>query len=247
MTVRCAIVDDEPLARRNLEALLGSRDGFESLWSLGDSERALRLLLSDPVDLVFLDVRMPELNGIQLLAELTKRLDVARRPYVILVTAFDRYALQAFEYDALDYLVKPFDTARFEQSLARAEERLAWRRAGPPSAAGASRPPLAFKTSGGELFLRPEEVCWVEACDHYLMIHARGRTHLVRQTMQAMEDLLADHGFLRVHRGALVQMTAIAQRRALSDGGQELTLSEGSRVRVSRRRWPAVREALASR
>ena len=246
--IRVFVIDDEPVARQNVEALLGKCSDVEVRLSSGDPVAALRRIREEPPDLVFLDVRMPRLDGMAFLVRMREELPEERRPYVVLVTAFDRYALEAFEYEALDYLVKPFDTPRFETALCRARDRIRQRRAvaeaRPEVTAAASSERLRFKVSGGEVLLDPCEICWVEAVDHYVLLHAAMRSYLVRLTMSEAERRLSPHGSVRVHRGAIVNIACIRSHERLADGSRELVLSEGSRVRVSRRRWREIRERI---
>lgn len=241
MTIRCFVIDDEPLARLNLEVELASHPEFTLSGSEGDPVRALEQVVAETPDLVFLDVRMPGLDGLEVMSRLRARLGPEASPYVVLVTAFDRYALQAFEYEALDYLVKPFDSERFEVTIRRAARRIRQRQSGALASENASAERLSFQVSGGTVFLAPSDICWVESANHYLLLHVDTRTHLVRETMSRMEMMLEPHGFLRVHRGALVHPRHVREAEILSDGGRMLHITEGSRVRVSRRRWPVLR------
>lgn len=245
--IRCFVVDDEPLARANIEALLQHEDEFEVVGSIGDAAHALDRVVTETPNLLFLDIRMPELDGLSFLREMSELVPVAKRPYAILVTAFDRYALQAFDYEAIDYLVKPVDTDRFGIAIRRARHRIELCRLGSVNrstvqAGGESR--ICFKVSRGEIYLMSNQICWIETCDHYLIIHTPSREHLVRMNMSDAERMLADQGFLRVHRGALVNPRHISSHESQVDGGRLITLSDGSQVPVSRRRWPSVREQL---
>ena len=267
--IRCRIVDDEPLARRNLEVLLAGETDVEVVGSHERAREALEAITTDPADLLFLDIRMPELDGLAFLAALAARVPSERRPYVVLATAFDRYALQAFEYDALDYLVKPFASERFRESLDRARGRIRLRRlaatAESPadSAAGSSAERaadsrgdghlaarsegtarLTFKVSGGVIRIDPSEISWIEAVDHYFVIHTAARSHLVRGTLAGVERRLAGRGFVRVHRSAIVHPDHVVECETLPDGARSLSLRDGSRVRVSRRRFAGLAERL---
>jgi two-component system LytT family response regulator len=239
---RCIVVDDEPHARHRLEALLGSEHGFEVVDSLGDPSSALQRIVDEPPDVVFLDVGMPGMDGLRLLAEVRSRIQADRMPYVVLVTAFDRYALEAFDYEAIDYLAKPFPDVQFHASLGRARERL-------------SKPrPAALERQGGvdpvpigdeprTLHIAPDAITWVESSGHYLLVHQSTCSRLVRESLTAAARLLEPHGFVRVHRGALINPTHVV-RTERSNGDRMLCLSDGSRVAVSRRRWPEIRELL---
>lgn len=243
--IRTILVDDEPLARASLETLLARDAAFERVGSFGDARAALAVVQHDPPDLLFLDIKMPRLSGFDFLEALRDTMPRERRPYAILVTAFDRFALQAFEYEALDYLVKPVDADRFAATLARAKERIETRRLAANDRGRSSAPErVSFEAGGRAIWLDPATIDWIEASDHYLLIHTHTRSHFVRYTLAAAERILAPHGFLRVHRGALVNPLAIESRESAGDGRATLTLREGVTLHVSRRRWPALRELL---
>lgn len=243
--IRTILVDDEPLARASLESLLDRDSSFERVGSYGDARAAFAVVQHDPPDLLFLDIKMPRLSGFEFLAALRDAIPRARRPYAILVTAFDRFALQAFEYEALDYLVKPVDSDRFAATLTRAKERIETRRLVSTERAQSAAPDrIAFEAGGRAIWLDPATIDWIEASDHYLLIHTHTRSHFVRYTLAAAERILAPYRFLRVHRGALVNPLAIESRESTGDGRATLTLREGVTLHVSRRRWPALREHL---
>ena len=241
--IRCVLVDDEELALLNTRAMLEPATDIDIVASFTDPDAALASLIAEPPDLVFLDIKMPGLSGMALLERLVQELPPERRPYAVLVTAFDRYALQAFEYDALDYLVKPVGEARFAASLDRARERIRLRRESTQAADSATpveNHTISIKVSGGMARVSPDEIVWVEAEDHYVMLHTRRRSHLVRGTISAFERELAPLGFVRVHRGALAHPRHVSSSETLRDGSRELTLVDGSRIRASRRRWPDI-------
>lgn len=245
--IRCLIVDDEALARERLCRLLEPETSFVIQAVLGEGRQALEQCLIEPPELVFLDVKMPAFDGMQFLAAINEGLESERRPYVILVTAFDRYALQAFEYQALDYLVKPFDDERFAASLSRARERVRGRRASriiEEHESPSDRHQLHLRVGNKDRWIDAREIIWVEAADHYLYVHLAERSHLVRMTMSAMERELASLKFLRAHRGALVNPRFIVEVGPRAAGGRNLTLREGSSIPVSRRRWTDVRDRL---
>ncbi len=247
--IRCFVVDDEPLARRHIANQLERESDFQLVQSVPEASRALFLARTDPPDLIFLDVRMPGMGGMEFLAALRAEFPVEHRPYVILVTAFDRYALQAFEYEALDYLVKPFSHSRFQASLARARSRIESRRkpvGATPLVEDSSHKPLRLRVGSKEQFIGPGNIVWVEAADHYLYVHVNQRSHMVRMTMAAMQQELSELEFLRVHRGALVNPAFVTEVHPKSDGGRWIVLMDGSRIPVSRRRWPEIKERLMS-
>jgi two-component system LytT family response regulator len=244
--IRCFIVDNEPAGRAQIAMKLERHAGVVVTLSHGDSAEALASVLADPPDLIFLEVDMPGTDGFAFIARMRAKL--APRPYppVILTANVERYALHAFEYGALDYLVKPIDDQRFDLALERARERIQLRllaaaNAEPETAADDTR--LHFKMPGGELFLKPQDICWVETAGHYLHVYLQSGHHLVRQTMAEMARLLEPHGFMRVHRRVLVNPSQVRLTQSLAEGGM-LFLQEGSSIRVSRRRWSEIRDAL---
>jgi two-component system LytT family response regulator len=215
---------------------------------------------------VFLDVQMPELDGF----EVVRARGTARMPYVIFVTAYDEFAVQAFETHALDYLVKPVNEARFAAALDRARERMRFaealeltRRIGDLLAAhdrrgahgegddistrGSSLLParrLIVPTTTGELVLDIEEIDWIQAEDYYAAVHPRGRRHLIRESLASLEQRLDPDRFVRVHRSAIVRLDRVREIRSAGPGESVLILRDGTRVPVSRRRREQVTELL---
>lgn len=238
---RCIVVDDEPLARLRITELIDEAGGFDVVALIGDPNEALERIVREPPDVVFLDVRMPGMDGIALLHEVRARVDSEQRPYVVLVTAFDRYALEAFEVEALDFLVKPFTDARLSASLSRARARLGDRRR-LEAASAVAHETVELGSGSRGVRVAPDAIRWVEASGHYLIVHLRTRSQLVRASIGAAEERLAAHGFLRAHRGALVHPRAVEQVDLVASE-RTLVLFDGSRVPVSRRRWTAFRAA----
>lgn len=188
---------------------------------------------------------MPGMDGLRLLAEVRSRVAAECMPYVVLVTAFDRYALEAFDYEAIDYLAKPYPDAQFHASLGRARERLR-----KPRAVAAERhadvDPVMIGDEPRTLHVAPDAITWVESSGHYLLVHQSTCSRLVRESMTAAERSLQPHGFVRVHRGALVNPLHVVGTER-SHGDRTLCLSDGSRVMISRRRWPEIRNPSWSR
>lgn len=248
--LRVLIVDDEPPARARLRALLAEHPGFAPPVECGDGLAALERLASEAFDLVLLDVRMPGCSGL----DVVQRVGAERLPPIVFVTAHDEHAVRAFELCALDYLLKPFDRARFAAMLARARRAidareggaLAIRLEGLLAELARVRPePLVLRTSGHTAVVDPTEIRWVEAADNYVRVHARGRELLVRGTLGALETRLEPHGFLRIHRSRLVHPDRVRALRPLPGGETELELDDGTRLvaaRAQRRRlverWP---------
>ena len=224
--IRTLIVDDEPLARNNLAVLLQLDPQIEIVHECGSGVEALAEIRSAKPDLVFLDVQMPECDGFDVLELLGKDLP----PAVIFVTAYDQYALRAFEAGALDYLLKPFDNTRFGRALGRAKERITH---------GVSLPRtverLAIKSVGQVSFVRVSEIDWIEAADYYACLHVGPRTHLLRRSMSELEQELDPTVFCRIHRSTIVNLDRV-QDLMLSEGGEyEVLLESGTRLRLSRR------------
>jgi two-component system LytT family response regulator len=239
--IRVAIVDDEPLARA---ALRLSLDADPDLAVVGDCTGidAPALIERAQVELVFLDVQMPEVDGFQVL----EALDPAALPAVVFVTAHDAYAVRAFEVHAIDYLLKPYDDARLATALARAKQRLA-RPGG--EAGGALRAlledrarrdqqveRLLVRARGKVVAIRTQDIDWIEAADYYATLHVGGDSHLMRQTMAELEARLDARRFVRVHRGAIVNVERVREIHPLFRGDCTLVLTDGTQVRLSRTR-----------
>jgi two-component system, LytTR family, response regulator len=222
--IRAAVVDDEPMARSNLRVLLGRDPEVELVSECGSGAEALREIRKKKPELVFLDVQMPECDGFDVLEQLGGDLPAA----LVFVTAYDQYALQAFEAGALDYLLKPFDNARFERALRRAKERIGQKRP-----ARVSR--IAIKNAGEVLFLKIAEIDWIEAADYYVCLHVGAKTHLLRRSMAEVEKELDAEMFCRIHRSAIVNLERVRTLENGEDGGAEVVLTTGSRLRLSRR------------
>jgi two-component system LytT family response regulator len=223
--IRVAVVDDEPLARSNLRVLLGRDPEVELVSECGSGAEALREIRKKKPELVFLDVQMPECDGFDVLEQLGTDLP----PALVFVTAYDQYALQAFEAGALDYLLKPYNNARFERTLQRAKERI-----GQGKLRGRKVERLAIKNFGEVLFLKIAEIDWIEAADYYVCLHVGARSHLLRRSMADLEAEL-DAGFCRVHRSAIVNLERVRRLENGEDGGVDVVLTTGARLSVSRR------------
>jgi two-component system, LytTR family, response regulator len=228
--VRTVIVDDEPLARSNLLVLLGSDPEIEVVAQCGSGVEAVEAIRRLQPDLLFLDVQMPECDGFDVLEMLGKDLPRA----TIFVTAYDQYALRAFEAGALDYLLKPFDNARFELALNRAKQRIR---------TVENRQPLhprrldriVVKSAGEVCFLKTSDIEWIEAADYYACLHVGAKTHLLRRSMAELEQDLDPNMFCRVHRSSIVNLERVQGLKLAEDGEYEIMLENGTRVRLSRR------------
>ncbi|MBA5605685.1 response regulator [Duganella sp. FT3S] len=231
--LRALIVDDEPLARRNIAALLARDPGMIVVGQCGSADEAIAAIASATPDLVFLDVEMPECDGFELL----ERLGPAPAFAIVFVTAHHQFALRAFEVGALDYLLKPFDDQRFERVLARAKERL--------RISGETRR-FIIKNGNTLEVVKFGDVDWVEASDYYATLHVGSRTHLLRRSLADLDLLLAAHGFVRIHRSTIVNLDRIASLGIREDGEYEVVLQCAQRLRISRRYRKPVLALLAS-
>lgn len=225
-TIRTLVVDDEPLARRNLTVLLGRHPDIGPVIECGRGSDAIKIIRQLTPDLVFLDVQMPEWGGFDVLEALGA--DVPQT--LIFVTAFDEYALRAFEVGALDYLLKPFNDARFEKVLARAKEKLA--------RCGAQRGParrFIVKSPGRILFVDVADIDWIEAAGYYACLHVGDETHVIRRSLADLEQELGPDQFIRIHRSAIVNIDRIRALELQHSGDYEVLLEDGRRLRLSRR------------
>ena len=223
--IRTVVVDDEPLARTNISVMLKHDPEIEIVRECGSGMEALSEIRKMKPDLVFLDVQMPECDGFDVLELLGRDLP----PVVVFVTAYDQYALRAFEAGALDYLLKPFDNDRFDRALGRAKERIA-RRDVPRRMEH-----LAIKNAGQVTFVKVSEIDWIEAADYYACLHVGTRTHLLRRSMAELDQELDQTMFCRIHRSTIVNLDRVRGLELSVDGEYELLLNSGTRLRMSRR------------
>ena len=225
--IRVLVVDDEPLARCNVTVLLERDPDIESIGECGSGIEAIESIKSSKPDLVFLDVQMPECGGFDVLEMLGTDLP----PAIIFVTAHEEYALRAFEAGALDYLLKPFDDARFVRALARAKDKIA--RDLPQRPARPGR--LVIKEQGQVLFLDIADVDWVEAAGYYACLHVGSATHVIRRALHELERDLGEEGFARIHRSIIVNLDRVRGLELQVGGEYEVALKTGARLRLSRR------------
>jgi two-component system, LytTR family, response regulator len=256
--IRALIVDDEPLARRGIRQLLDREPDVIVVGEARNGREALRALKTLEVELVFLDVRMPEVDGFGVL----RAVGPERMPAVIFVTAYDAFAVRAFDAHAVDYLVKPLREARFAEAVQRVRERLRSadavtlsrqlsallatttdREARPTQSSTPSRR-IVVPTSTGELVLDAEEIDWIEADDYYAAVHTRGRRHLIRESLSSLEGRLDAARFVRVHRSAIVNLERVREYRTDVPGECAVLLRDGTRIAVSRRRREQVVDLL---
>ena len=229
--IRALIVDDEPLARSNISVLLRTDPDIATISECGSGSEAIGEVRVAKPDLLFLDVQMPECDGFDVLEMLGADLPLA----VVLVTAYDQYALRAFEAGVLDYLLKPFDNARFETALARAKQKI--RPYTDHGGHSLARKPerIIVKGTGEVCFLKISDIDWIEAADYYACLHVRGKSHLLRRSMADLEEDLDPAIFCRVHRSSIVNLNRVKALRLGEGGEYEVLLDEGTRLRLSRR------------
>ncbi|MGE0041874.1 MAG: LytR/AlgR family response regulator transcription factor [Vicinamibacterales bacterium] len=234
--MRALIVDDEPLARENLRLLLEAAPGVTVAGECRSGREAVAAARELAPDVVFLDVRMPGLDGFGVV----EQLGGAAAPLVVFVTAHDVHAVKAFEAEAVDYLLKPFDDERFARALARVRERLAARAV--PALGGAPDQPagyaerLIIREVGRIRFVRVADLDWIEAEGVYCRLHAGDRSDLLRSSMDGLEAVLDPAVFARIHRSAIVRIDRIAELRPGDHGDHLVRLRTGAELTLSRRR-----------
>ncbi|HXP60577.1 MAG TPA: LytTR family DNA-binding domain-containing protein [Dongiaceae bacterium] len=242
MKLRTLIVDDEALARQRLRQLLEAEPEIEIIGECADGREAVAAIRAGSPDLVFLDVQMPELDGFGVLEALANQ----PMPLIVFVTAYDQFALRAFEVHALDYLLKPFDRERFQAALrhamAQARDKAAGLRAEPQAAIltqlrRQTQPldRLAVKTGPHIVWVPLADIDWIESADNYVELHTGPNSHLLRETLNALEERLPPERFVRISRSAMVNPQRIKRLRRLLYGGYELTLLTGATLTLSRR------------
>ena len=264
--LRVVVVDDEPLARQGMCGLLARDPELDVVAQCADGAQAVAAIAGLAPDLVLLDVQMPEMDGFEVLRELGP----ARMPVVVFVTAFDRFALRAFDVAAVDYLLKPFDDERFDRAMARAKHavrnaeagelgrrlmRLVERQGTPapesPAAAAAATAGyatrLVVKGAGRTVFVRVDDVDWIEADDYYAKLHVAGKTHLLRETMGSLEARLDPARFFRAHRSAIVNLDRVREVQFLFRGEHVVILHDGTKLKLSRSRLEKLEAMLAGR
>ncbi len=238
--IRVLVADDEAPARQRLIDLLRRDTQVVSIAEAADGEAAVEAIQKQKPDLVFLDVQMPELDGLGVI----DAIGAADMPLTVFVTAYDQHAIRAFEANALDYLLKPFSDERFEATMARAKNRLDERNIGEfgqrvmKMVAGAPHPQrldrLVVKSGGSTRFVRAVDIDWIEAAGVYVTLHVGGKELLYRAALNDLAEKLDPRRFVRVHRSALVNIESIIQLEPMSHGEFEAVIRNGSRARVSR-------------
>jgi two-component system LytT family response regulator len=237
-SIHALVVDDESLARRNLTVLLRRDPDIESITECTSGLDAIEEIRRSKPDLVFLDVQMPECDGFDVLELLGRDLP----PAIIFVTAYDEYALRAFEVGALDYLLKPFDDARFGRALIRAKARLAHHLQSPPRTADR----LVVRSQGQVLFLSVSDIDWIEAVGYYACLHVGSDTHILRRSLMELEQDLGDEQFVRIHRSVIVNLDRIRGLELQTRGEYEVVLKSKVRLRLSRRYRKRLQERMGA-
>jgi two-component system LytT family response regulator len=225
--ITALVVDDESWARRNVTVLLSRDPDIGSIVECDSGQKAVEIIRASKPELVFLDVQMPGCDGFDVLELLGSHL----RSTIIFVTAYDQYALRAFEAGALDYLLKPFDDTRFNRALIRAKDKLAHytsQRSHTPAR-------LVVKGRGQVLFLNVADIDWVEAVGCYACLHVGSNTHVMRRTLSELEQDLGEERFIRIHRSTIVQLDRIHAMELQNGGDYEVVLKSTDRLRLSRR------------
>ena len=241
MTIRAAIVDDEPLARRRIRNLLVDEEDVDVIAECANGKEAIESLEASPPDLLFLDIQMPEIDGFDVL----QAIGVDRVPAVIFVTAYDQFALRAFEAHALDYLLKPFDDERFGAALERARERIRQQQGGDLDrrlqallenvrADHGYLRRLVVPSGHRSIFVRTEHIDWIEAERNYVRLHVGGRTYLLRENLSHIVSALDPATFCRIHRSIIVNIDRIQAVESLFHGEYQVVLQNGTKLTSGR-------------
>lgn len=240
--ITALIVDDEPLARKFVRRMLEKHSSVEIVGECGNGQEAAGAITEKKPDLVFLDVQMPEMDGFTAL----ETVGTAALPQIVFVTAYEQYAIHAFEAAALDYLLKPFDQPRFDKAMTRVYEKFADREQARTEQKQIAallenvreKPTylerLVVKTGGRIIFLKTSEVDWIQADDKYAHLHTGNKSHLVRQTLGALEAQLDPQKFIRIHRSAIVNIERIKELQPMFTGEHTVVLENGTKLTLSR-------------
>jgi len=244
MKIRTLIVDDEPLARERVRSLLKSETDFEVIAECANGAEAISAVKEHRPDLIFLDIQMPGMDGFEALRSIGKDL----MPVVIFVTAFDQHALKAFEVHALDYLLKPFKVARFQETLMRARKTLSVRdtqglpkgllelleRASADSAGRDYLARIAIKTGDRTFFVKTAQIEYIEAAGNYLVLHVAKENHVIRETLTSLEAKLDPKKFIRINRSTMVNVDQIKELQPLFKGEHVVVLHNGKQLTLTR-------------
>ena len=252
--IRVLVADDQPMARERLVSLLAAEPGVELAGTAASGPEAVDGILRAAPDLVFLDLQMPGMDGFKVI----EAIGVDRMPATVFVTAYDEYAVRAFEVQALDYLLKPFGRQRFQSALARARKHLERERQGEmatrfaellksrrPAESGLER--LLVKSGGRVTFVDVEQIDWVEAEGNYVRIFAGEQVHLMRETMNGLIEKIGPRRFFRIHRSRIVNVRRVKELLIAGGGDYQVVLWNGTRLGLSRLYRDALQEQLTSR
>jgi two-component system, LytTR family, response regulator len=256
--ITALIVDDEPLARRTIRGLLRDDPEVKVVGECGGGREAVESIRRQPPDLLFLDIQMPGMDGFEVLSQIELELV----PAVIFITAYDAYALRAFEVHALDYLLKPFTDERFKEALTRAKSHVELREAKAvtqslrallrerdSASASAGRNDFLtrfiVKRGGRVIFVNSADVDWIEADDYYIKLHVGSRAHLLRLSMKELEGRLDPQSFWRIHRSAIINLDRVKELRQRRNGNYVVALADGTELKLSRDRRERLRQLLA--
>jgi two-component system LytT family response regulator len=236
--IRAVLADDEVLARQKLRQLLRDERDFEILGECASASETVELVRAESPDLLFLDIRMPGMDGFDVIGALSSENDLPL-PAIIFTTAYDQYALRAFEVHAVDYLLKPFTPQRLQSAVQRVRERLLDKSpiagaAGQNSNTAGLDSRIVFKSRGRILFLSVADIRWVGAEENYVRLSIGPETHLLRETMSRLESRLDPHVFLRVHRSFIVNLNYVKEVRTEQDGESVVVMTDGQKVAMSR-------------
>ena len=239
--IKTLIVDDEPLARERIRSLLAKEADIEIVGECANGHEALAAMKKQPADLLFLDVQMPEMDGFDLLS----RLGRDALPAVVFVTAYDQHAVKAFEVHALDYLLKPFKQSRFKEAVQRVRDQIGRRQAGDVSSrllqlleerkpAPAYLCRLTVKENDRVLLLKVNQIEWIESAGNYVVLHVGRQSHILRETLAALEAQLDPKLFLRISRSSLVNLDQVSELQPLFKGEYVVVLLNGKQLPMTR-------------
>ncbi|HVG35502.1 MAG TPA: LytTR family DNA-binding domain-containing protein [Pyrinomonadaceae bacterium] len=255
---KALIVDDEPLARRTIKALLEDDSSMQIIGECGSGPEAVNFIREQPPDILFLDIQMPGMNGFEVLASI----DHDKIPAVVFVTAFDQYALKAFEVHALDYLLKPFTDQRFKETLRQAKTNVEMKEmnrlskslmallkehAGLQTDTRKRKSYLSrfmIKLGGRVVFINAAEVDWIAADNYYIKLHVGGKSHLLRISMNELEEKLDPEKFLRIHRSTIINFDRVKELHQNPNGEYVVVLKNGTELKLSRSRRERLMELL---
>lgn len=256
--IKTLIVDDEPLARRTLRDLLSADPEIEIIGECSNGLETIKFIRRQLPDLLFLDIQMPGMNGFEALASIEHE----RIPAIVFVTAFDSYALKAFELHALDYLLKPFTDKRFEEALRQAKSQVELKEINKLSQSllallgdQAGREAISIrrkgfltkfmiKSSGRVAFIKASDVDWISADDYYIKLHLAGKSHLLRVSMNELEEKLDPKRFLRIHRSTIVNCDRVKELQQNPNGEYVVVLKNGTQLKLSRSRRERLEQLL---